>query len=48
MQLVLSLLFPDYQIVFLPLCIMLRKEDEKHLIDKDNFDNFKNYIDKMF
>ena len=48
MQLVLSLLFPDYQIAFLPLSIMLSKDNERHLIDKSNFDNFKIYIQKMF
>lgn len=48
MELVLSLLFPDYQIVFLPFSIMLMKDNERHLIDKDNFDNFKQYIQKMF
>ena len=52
MQLVLLLLFPDYKVSFLPMSILLSKttEDgvEKHLIDKDNFESFRNIVSKMF
>lgn len=48
MQLVLLLLFPDYKINFLPLSIMLTKENQNHLIDKDNFQDFKNIIKEIF
>jgi len=52
MKLVLLLLFPDYQINFLPLSIRLSKKtdegEEVHLIDKDNFESFRNIVSKMF
>ena len=53
MELVLSLLFPNYRIGFLPSSIMLscQQEDgkwENHLIDKDNFDSFKQILKQMF
>lgn len=45
-QLVLLLLFPNYRIDFLPNSIMLSRQEENgekqtHLIDKDNFNQFK-------
>ena len=49
---VLFLLFPDYKTNFLPMSIMLSKKTqsglETHLIDKDNFESFKNIVSKMF
>ena len=52
MQLVLLLLFPDYNINFLPMSIMLSKKTdvglEQHLIDKDNFESFRNIVSEMF
>lgn len=52
MQMVLSLLFPDYNIAFLPMSIMISKKIqdkfEQHLIDKDNFENFRNIVSRLF
>lgn len=49
---VLFLLFPDYKVGFLPMSIMLSKKTqdglETHLIDKDNFESFKDIVSKMF
>lgn len=51
-QKVLFLLFPNYNVSFLPMSIMLSKKTESgletHLIDKDNFESFKNIVSKMF
>lgn len=51
-QMVLSLLFPEYNIAFLPMSIMIYKkiqdELEQHLIDKDNFENFRNIVSRLF
>lgn len=53
MELVLLLLFPDYKINFLPESIMLSKENEqgqieRHLIDENNFQSFKNHVKTIF
>ena len=48
LQLLLLLLFPDFTINFLPASIMLSKEEQRHLIDKNNFNIFKNIINEMF
>lgn len=52
MKLVLLLMFPDYQINFLPTSILLSKKTdqgvERHMIDKDNFESFRNIVSKMF
>lgn len=52
MLLVLSLMFPDYKINFLPQSILLMKtidgKPENHIIDKDNFESFKNIVSQMF
>lgn len=52
MQLVLQLLFPQFKIDFLPMSIRLSKKTqeglEQHLIDKDNFENFKKILKQMF
>ena len=51
-QLVLLLLFPDYTVNFLPMSIMLSKKTdaglEQHLIDKNNFESFRNIVSEMF
>ena len=44
----LGLLFPQYQIAFLPTSIMVFNGDERHLIDKSNFVVFKEIIDAIF
>lgn len=52
MQLILSLLFPEHKINFLPFSIMLSKEQnqevKRFLIDKNNFNTFKNILTEMF
>lgn len=53
MEMVLSLLFPDYNINFLPMSILFTKplEDnslERHLIDKENFESFRNIVSEIF
>lgn len=53
MILILSLLFPDYSINFLPTSIMLAKKEDgqviqRCLIDKDNFVSFRGILLKMF
>lgn len=47
-EMVLALLFPEYQISFLPMSIMLSKDSERFLIDKENFENFRNIVSQMF
>ena len=52
-QLVLALMFPDYKIIFLPMSILLQKQGEQEktkqtIIDKDNFESFKNIVSEMF
>lgn len=54
LQLVLTLLFPNYQINFLPSSILLlnhnkeQTEKQKVLIDKHNFNLFKTFIKQIF
>lgn len=48
MNMVLALIFPDYQIDFLPLSIRLLKDNESFFIDENNFDAFKNILKNMF
>lgn len=52
LQLILTLMFPQYRINFLPMSIMLSKQTdgglESHLIDKDNFQSLKNIVSQMF
>ena len=52
LQLVLALLFPNYQINFLPSSLLLLKNDkenqQKILIDKHNFNLFKTLIRQIF
>lgn len=52
-QMLLLLLFPDYTINFLPTSIMLSKylqngKKQMHLIDKNNFEEFKNIVNSIF
>ena len=51
-QLVLLLMFPDYTINFLPMSILISKKTEegieRHIIDKENFESFRNIVSKMF
>lgn len=44
----LLLLFPQCQINFLPTSIMLSKDKERFLIDRDNFHIFKDIINQIF
>lgn len=50
MELVLTLVFPEYHISFTPNAIFFQKENEKDVlkIDKDNFDIFKQIITQLF
>lgn len=54
MELVLSLLFPNYKLDLLPNSILLSELDnnnktiQRHTIDKDNFQTFKKYIKTIF
>ena len=45
---VLLLMFPDFDINFLPISIMISKDNQRHLIDKDNFNAFKIIVKDMF
>lgn len=47
MEMVLSLIFPEYQISFSNI-ILLKKEQEEHMINSTNFSEFKSIIAKMF
>lgn len=44
----LTLLFPDFIINFLPASILLSKEKDTFFIDKDNFNIFKDIFNEMF
>ena len=52
MELVLLLVFPDHRVDFLPNSIMLSKDvqgkRQNHLIDRDNFQSFKQILQEMF
>lgn len=52
MELVLLLLFPDYKINFLPSSIMFSRKTEDQteykIIDKENFEDFRNIVSEMF
>ena len=45
-------MFPDYTINFLPMSILISKKTEegieRHIIDKENFESFRNIVSKMF
>ena len=44
----LTLLFPEYQILFLPNMIAIVKENENHIINEKNFDEFQDILINMF
>ena len=48
MLMILTLLFPDYQIKLSQNEIVLLKEDESHLINSENFEEFKKILTAMF
>lgn len=53
MQFVLLLLFPEYKVDFLPTSIMLSRQQEdntreSHLLDKDNYSQFKGILKEIF
>lgn len=45
---VLTLMFPEYQITFTQQAIILKKEDEIHSINSENFERFKEILSAMF
>lgn len=47
-EMVLTLLFPEHTIHFLPIAIALTKEGTNHLINQDNFDEFKQILTQVF
>lgn len=47
-QMVLALIFPDYQITFEEKCIKIKKEKEEHKIDNSNYEEFKSIISSIF
>ena len=48
MIMVLTLIFPEYQIHFTQNEIVLIKEDESHLLNSENFEEFKKILTAMF
>jgi len=53
LELVLTLLLPDYKISFLPSSIMFSKKNENNqveqkILDKENFENFRDIVSTMF
>lgn len=53
MTFVLTLLFPDFRVDFLPRSIMLVRKDEndrieQHFIDENNFESLKNIVSQIF
>lgn len=48
MMMVLTLIFPEYQIHFTQNEIALIKEDESHLLNSENFEEFKKILTAMF
>lgn len=47
-EMVLSLMFPEYKLTFLPIAIALTKDGENHLINQENFDEFKQILNQVF
>lgn len=47
-NLVLALMFPEYQIRFTPRAIILSKEDEVYSINSENFEKFKEILTTIF
>ena len=44
----LTLIFPEYKVLFLPTMIALTKDGENHIINEKNFDEFQSILVKMF
>ena len=44
----LTLLFPDYRILFMPNMIAITKEGENHIINEKNFDEFQDILRALF
>ena len=47
-DMVLALIFPEYEISFEKDCIKLKKENEEHKIDNSNYEEFKSVIGSVF
>ena len=47
-DMVLALIFPEYEISFEKDCIKLKKENEEHKIDNSNYEEFKSVISSVF
>ena len=47
-EMVLALIFPEYSFEWTEKEILLKKEDEAHSINNENFEQFKKIINKMF
>ena len=45
---ILQLLFPNYEIKITDKEIVIAKEDEKHFLNKENFDAFKKIVNEIF
>ena len=44
----LSLIFPEYEITFKQDCILLKKNEEEFFINNNNFEEFKKILNEMF
>lgn len=47
-DMVLALIFPEYEISFEKDCIKINKENEEHKIDNSNYEEFKSVISSVF
>lgn len=47
-NMVLALIFPEYEISFEKDCIKIKKENEEHKIDNSNYEEFKSVISSVF
>lgn len=47
-DMVLALIFPEYEISFKRDCIQIKKENEEHKIDNSNYEEFKSIISSIF
>ena len=43
----LTIMFPDYKIVFLPSMLAFVQENENHIINRENFDEFQDILKKI-